>query len=88
MGYFSYKVIFDIFPYISSIIDGYSLIKKRRLIIIGAIVSYSLWVIYDVVVGSYSTAVTDGLVALSNISLLVFNRSIFRNEKLNKIFCK
>ena len=50
--------------------------------VVGAIISYILWVIYDLFVGSYSGVITDGLVVISNLSILLFNFNIFnRNDK-------
>jgi hypothetical protein len=41
-----------------------------------------MWVIYDIFVGSYSGALTDGLIVLSNLSILLFGYNIFnKNDK-------
>lgn len=70
-GYISFESIFDILPIISSLIDGYSLTKKRERVVFWAVVSYVSWVIYDLCVMSYSCALTDSIIAISNISILV-----------------
>lgn len=83
-GIFSFKIFMDILPILASLIDGYSLTKRKKLVVIGAIISYTLWVIYDISVLSISGAITDGIVVLSNLSILLFNFDIFKTGK--KIF--
>ncbi len=70
-GVISYKGIFDLLPIVSSLIDGYSLTKKRNGVIFFAIISYTSWVIYDLCVMSYSCALTDSIIAISNLSILI-----------------
>lgn len=84
-GIFSYEKLVDILPIFSSLIDGWSLTEKRKIVVFGAAVEYILWVIYDIAVMSISGAITDGLIALSNISILLFNKSLFKNSKLNNL---
>lgn len=80
-GIFSFKIFIDILPIAASLIDGYSLTKKKKIVVIGAIISYTLWVIYDIYVMSISGAITDGIVVLSNLSILLFNFDIFKTGK-------
>lgn len=75
-GLFSFKIWADILPIIASLVDGYTLTKNKKIVVIGAVISYTLWVIYDLFVKSYSGAITDGLVVLSNLSILLFNFNI------------
>lgn len=70
-GIISYKGMYDLLPIVSSLIDGYSLTKKRIVIIFFSILSYISWVIYDLCVISYSCAVTDSIIAISNLSILI-----------------
>jgi len=78
-GILSYQWFVDILPIAASIIDGYSLTKKKDKVVFGAIVSYTLWVIYDIGVGSWSCAITDSLVVISNLSIMLFSKHIFKN---------
>lgn len=80
-GIFSFKVFLDILPILASLIDGYSLTKKKKIVVIGAVISYTLWVIYDIYVMSISGAITDGIVVLSNLSILLFEFDIFKTGK-------
>lgn len=81
-GIMSFASTLDILPIFSSLLDGYTLTKKKKVVVIGAIISYTLWVIYDIYVMSISCAITDGLVVLSNICILIFGEEI--EEKLRK----
>lgn len=81
-GLIGFQIWADILPILASLIDGYTLTKKKKIVVFGAVVSYTLWVIYDLFVKSYSGAITDGLVVLSNLSILLFNFNIFnKNDK-------
>lgn len=83
-GLLSYEVLLDTFPIIASLIDGYSLTKHKKIVVIGAIISYTLWVIYDIGVKSYSGAITDGIIALSNLYIFLFQKEKKHPVKLKK----
>ena len=85
-GILSFASILDLFPIVSSLLDGYTLTKKKKIVVIGAIISYTLWVIYDISVMSISCAITDSIVVISNICILIFGDTIV--EKFNKIATK
>lgn len=78
-GLIGFSMIIDLFPIFASLIDGYTLTKKKKIVVFGAVVSYTLWVIYDIFVMSYSGAITDGIIVLSNLSILLFDKNIFKN---------
>ena len=73
-AYLTFTTVLDVFPYIASLIDGYFLTKKRNTVVLGAIVTYTLWFIYDLYAKSYSGAITDAIIILSNIYILVFRK--------------
>lgn len=73
----TYTNLLDLFPYLASTIDGFFLTKKRKIVVFGAIVTYILWLIYDIYARSYSGAITDAIIILSNLSILLFNFNIF-----------
>jgi len=77
----TFTTIVDLFPYFASLIDGFFLTKKRRIVVFGAIVTYTLWFIYDMYALSYSGAITDAIIIISNLAILLFNFNIF--EKLH-----
>ena len=80
-----YRELIDILPCISSIVDGYTLTKHKKIVIIGAIISYGAWVIYNISVGSYSGIFTDGILALSNLSILLFDKGLFKGKDIRKV---
>ena len=81
-GLFGFKTLIDILPITASLTDGYTLTKKKKAVVFGAVISYTMWVIYDIFVMSYSGALTDGLIVLSNLSILLFGYNIFnKNDK-------
>ena len=83
-GKVSFTGWFDLFPILSSLLDGYTLTKSKNIVVIGAIISYTLWVIYDICVMSISCAITDGIVVLSNVSILLFDFNPFDHKKKGK----
>jgi len=80
-GIVGFNIFWDILPILASLIDGYSLTKKKKTVVIGAIISYSLWVIYDIYVMSISGAITNSIVVISNIFILLFQHNIFKTNK-------
>lgn len=86
-GIITFTGWYDILPAFSSFLDGYTLTKKKKIVVFGAVISYTSWVIYDLCIMSYSGALTDGLVALSNLSILLFDVNPFEKIKfINKKF--
>ena len=81
-GIISYSGIVELLPIFSSTIDGFTLTKKKKIVVIGAVISYTIWVIYDIAVKSYSGAFTDGIVVLSNISILLFDNGLFGDKNI------
>ena len=87
-GLFGFQSFIDILPIIASLTDGYTLTKKKKVVVYGAVVSYTLWVIYDICVMSYSGAITDGIIVLSNLSILLFNYNIFKKRNGEEVSIK
>ena len=73
-AYITFTSILDLFPYLASLIDGFFLTKKRKIVVLGAIVTYTLWLIYDLYAKSYSGAITDGIIIISNLYILIFRK--------------
>ena len=57
-------------PIFASLVDGYSLTLSKRYVTVGAIISYGVWVIYNIFVMSYAGLLIDGFIFLSNIWML------------------
>lgn len=77
-GIIGFGTFVDILPIVSSLIDGYSLTKKRDAVVVWAVISYTLWVMYDIFVMSYSCALTDGLVVVSNLLILFRESNVYK----------
>lgn len=80
---FTYDGLLSLLPIIGSIIDGFSLTKNKTVATIGSAVSNFLWLIYDIVILAFSSALTDGILVVSNCFLLLFGYS--RILKTNKL---
>lgn len=81
-GLIGFSSVVDVLPICASLTDGYTLTKKKKVVVIGAVISYTMWVIYDIFVMSYSGAITDGMIVLSNLSILLFGYNVM--DKKNK----
>ncbi len=74
-AYLTFTTVLDVFPYVASLIDGFFLTKKRNVVVLGAIVTYTLWLVYDLYAKSYSGAITDGIIIISNLYILFFQKN-------------
>ena len=62
-----YEGIYSLFPMIANSVYLIAIsYKKRKTLIIGAIISSILWILYSVVVNSYVSVVTELILLLSN----------------------
>ena len=86
-AYFTFTSILDLYPYIASLIDGFFLTQKRTIVIYGAVLTYSLWLLYDIYANSYSGIIADGIIILSNLYILVFKKEN-KNIIVSKTFYK
>ena len=84
----TYTSILDLFPYVASTIDGFFLTQKRKIVVFGAIITYIMWFIYDMYARSYSGAITDGILIVSNMLILIFNIDIFNGKNIKKYTTK
>ncbi len=73
-AYLTFTTVLDVFPYVASLIDGFFLTKKRNVVVLGAIVTYTLWLVYDLYARSYSGAITDAIIIISNLYILFFRK--------------
>jgi len=77
-GLLTYNGLIDTLPILASLTDGYTLTKKKKVVVIGGVISYTLWVIYDLCVLSFAGALTDGIIVISNLLILFFDFDIFK----------
>ena len=75
----------SVLPSLASLIDGFSLANKKVIVVIGGIASYTVWLIYDIYVGSISGALTDFILIISNIFVLITSYKERRKRKRKKV---
>ena len=83
--FFTYKTVLDILPFVASLTDGFFLTKKRDIVILGSIFIYIIWFIYDMHALSYSGAITDGILIISNLLILFLNIDIFEGKNIRRV---
>lgn len=88
VGYFLCDKAFSYLPLVASFIDGFILTKNKKIIVLGSIIIYLLWFVYDIFVKSYIGMFSDIVVILSNILILIFNINIFDNGSDKPIVVK
>ena len=71
ISFFSVRTWYDYLPIAASLIDGYTLTLEKKYVTLGACISYSLWVIYNIYVLSYAGLLIDGIIAISNFFILL-----------------
>ena len=84
LGIINYKTFINLLPIFSGLIDGYVLTKSKKIVLTGAIISYIFWVIYNFKVRSYSGVITEGILVISNLSILIFHKGLFQNKDIRK----
>ena len=70
LAYFARNNFIELIPILASLLEGYTLTKHKKIVVPGAIIVYSMWVLYDIAVKAYTGALTDGLIVISNIYIL------------------
>ena len=70
LAYFARNDFIELIPILASLLEGYTLTKHKKIVVPGAIIVYSMWVLYDIAVKAYTGALTDGLIVISNIYIL------------------
>ena len=80
-GLVTYQTPVDVLPICASLLDGYCLTKKKKIVVVGAIITYLMWVIYDLCVLSFSGAFTDGIVMINNLLIFLFKYRTLQEQK-------
>ena len=84
IGIFSYDGFWSLFSIFASLNDGYALIYKGKKVVILGIVTYVLWLIYDIHYFSLPNVLAEGALIISNIMVLITGKKMI-NAKRNKI---
>ena len=70
IGIFSYDGFWSLFSIFASLNDGYALIYKGKKVVFLGIVTYVLWLIYDIRYFSLPNVVAESILIISNIIIL------------------
>lgn len=71
IGIFWYDGVLSLFSVLAAINDGYSLIYKGNKLIFLSIITYSLWLVYDIYCNNYVNALAEIMVIISNTFILI-----------------
>ena len=82
VSFFQVRNIYDYLPILASLVDGYSLTLEKKYVTIGACISYTVWVIYNIHVMSISGLIIDGIIAISNVFILIHSMKLLKNNRL------
>lgn len=79
--YFTGLNLLTLLAVLGSLVDGYVLLKNKKTIVIGGIISYSLWTIYDLFYLDIVGTISDIFVVISNTSIIIkrYNKYIHSN---------
>ncbi len=72
---FSYNTKWSLFAVLASLCDGYALTYHGKKVVFLGILTYLLWLIYDVFCHSYAGALAAGILIISNVIILVTKKN-------------
>lgn len=71
IGIYSYDGLWSLFSIAASVNDGYSLIFKKKKVVFLGLITYVLWLIYDLKYFSYANAIFEAAIIISNLIILM-----------------
>lgn len=74
IGIFSYDGFWSLFSILASLNDGYALIYKGKKVVFWGIVTYILWVIYDIRYFSLPNVIAESVLIISNVIILLLKK--------------
>ncbi len=74
LGIFTYKTFLGVFPIAAAITYTYTLTMASKWIVMGGIINYSYWLLYDIISGSIAGIINDLFVIVSNTISLIKRR--------------
>lgn len=90
IGIFSYDGFWSLFSIFASLNDGYALIFKQKKVVFLGIVTYVLWLIYDIRYFSLPNVLLESILIVSNLIILLrkkeveYGISVTRKNKTGK----
>lgn len=74
IGVLSYNSKWSLFSVLASLVDGYALTYHGKMVVFLGILSYILWLIYDLFCSSYAGALAALVLIFSNIIILILRK--------------
>lgn len=81
IGIFSYDGFWSLFSILASLNDGYALIYKGKKVVLLGIITYILWLIYDIRYFSLPNIIAESILIISNIIILLLKKEPKYNIK-------
>ena len=81
IGITTFKGFLSLFSVGAALNDGYSLIHNGRKVVWLGIITYILWLIYDLSVMSYVNVIAETIVIISNIIILIVQKEEKENTR-------
>ena len=82
IGIFSYNSFWSLFSIFASLNDGYALIYKEKKVVFLSIITYILWLIYDIYYINYANIIAESVLILSNIFILILPNKNLKNDNI------
>lgn len=86
IGFFSYDGFWSLFSIFASLNDGYALIYKGKKVVFLGIVTYVLWLVYDIRYFSLPNIVAESALIISNLIILFKNKEVKKRRKRTQFF--
>lgn len=81
IGIFSYDGFWSLFSIFASLNDGYALIYKGKKVVFLGIVTYVLWLVYDIRYFSLPNVVAESALIISNLIILLGHKEPVKKKK-------
>jgi len=80
---FSFEGLISLFSIFASTLDAYALTKKNKKVVVLGIITYILWLIYDIKYASYATLLAETILIISNLIVLKkYNEAYLKSDML------
>lgn len=74
----------SLFSILASLVDSYALTRKNSKVVALSILTYLLWIIYDISYHSYGTVIAEAFLIISNIIVLTkYKNAYYKSDKLS-----
>ena len=71
IGIFSYDGVWSLFSILASVNDGFALTYHGKKVVFLGIITYILWIVYDLYCASYANVLAESIVVISNLIILL-----------------